>query len=377
MARAQGRMKQHGAEHEGPRPVETKSSVDLQGIAEYAAQRLALAAAYPREDLVKREFRLPFLDVTGLFSDSSMAQVSENGLTTRHMRDEAVQREIEIHVMSSADGKWPAPAAWRESSFSPVAFDRVITGHHLRGYYHHEHRFWQFFDPGTGRGVQSMLAPDRYPPWESCGPLRAFLHWSYDAMGMRLAHAAALGMEGRGVLLAGSGGSGKSGTTLAGITHGMQSAGDDYVLLDRGPTRQAHAVFSKMKQDVPGLRRAGLRPSQLGGGKVNWQNKIEFDPTDIHRDALAERMEIVAIMLPTIAHRPRTTIEPARPAEAMLALAPSGLFQMPGCAASGVRFFSKLVRELPAYHLFLSEDPAEITDTINRFLNKEGLARAS
>jgi hypothetical protein len=180
---------------------------------------------------------------------------------------------------------------------------------------------------------------------------------------MRLAHAATLGFEGRGVLLAGSGGSGKSGTTLAGIAQGMNSVGDDYVLLDRGPSRQAHAVYTTMKQDVRGLHRAKLDPGQIGG-VPNWQNKIEFDPTKIHHRALCDRMEIVSILLPKIAHQSRTTIERARPAEAMLALAPSGLFQMPGCAASGVRFFSDFVRGTPVYHLCLSENPLEIADTI-------------
>ena len=347
--------------------------VNSESIAEYAASQLLLATGYPRERLTTRTFRLPFLDVTALFTSSSLAQMCEKGLATRHVVDERVQEEIEIFVMSAADDGWPAPAAWRESSFSPVIFDRVITGHQLRGYYHHDHRFWQFFDPSTGRGVQSMLAADRYPAWESSSPLRAFLHWAYEGMGMRLAHAATLGFEGRGVLLAGCGGSGKSGTTLAGIANGMSSVGDDYVLLDRGPSRQAHAVFATMKQDIRGFHRAKLDPDQFGG-EPNWQNKIEFDPTRINCHALTDRMDIVSILLPKIAHQPRTTIERARPADAMLALAPSGLFQMPGCAASGVRFFSEFVRSTSVYQLCLSENPLEIADTIYGFLNRKVLA---
>lgn len=350
-----------------------RTLVNSESIAEYAASLLSQATNFPRERLTRRTFRLPFLNINAMFSNASSARMCEDGLATRHAGEEHHSKEIEIYVMSAADAGWPAPAAWRESSFSPVNFDRVITGHQLRGYYHHDHRFWQFYDPCAGRGVQSMLAADRYPAWESSSPLRAFLHWAYEGMGMRLAHAATLGFEGRGVLLAGCGGSGKSGTTLAGITNGMNSVGDDYVLLDTGPSRQAHAVFTTMKQDVRGLDLAKLDPDQLGG-VPNWQNKIEFDPRKIHGRALTDRMEIISILLPKIAHRSRTTIERARPAEAMLALAPSGLFQMPGCAASGVRFFSDFVRSMPVYHLCLSENPLEIADTIHGFLNREVLA---
>lgn len=351
-----------------------RTLVNSESIAEYATSLLAQAMNFPGERLTRRTFRLPFLDINARFSSMSFARMCEDGLATRRADKEHVAKELKISVMSAGDNEWPAPATWQESSFSPVVFDRVITGHQLRGYYHHDHRFWQFYDPTSGQGVQSMLAADRYPAWESSGPLRAFLHWAYEGMGMRLAHAATVGIGGRGVLLAGSGGSGKSGTTLAGIANGMSSVGDDYVLLDREPSRKAHAVFATMKQDVRGFQRVKLNPDQFGG-ELNWQNKIEFDPTRIHPQSLTDSMEIVSILLPKIAHQARTTLEPARPAEAMLALAPSGLFQMPGCAASGVRFFSNFVRSLPVFQLCLSEDSQEIADTIRGFLNREVLAR--
>ncbi len=351
-------------------------TIGSENIADYAARLLAATAEHPLDRLVQCEFRLPFLDVTARFSDLSFAQICRNGLARRGTVDSRAKASIEISVMSSTSGLGFEPAIWQEPSFSPVNFDRIITGRQLRGYYHHEHRFWQFYDPASRRGIQAMMAPDRYPPWESSGPLRAFLHWAYDDLGMRLAHAATLGCAGRGVLLAGSGGSGKSGTTLAGIAHGLQSVGDDYVLLDRGPTRYAHAIFSRMKQDVAGLKRVSVDVAQLRHSKPNWQHKIEFDPREIRQDAFTDRMEIVGILLPKIAHRSRTAIEPARPVDAMLALAPSGLFQMPGCAASGVRFFSDLARRTPVFHLNLSENPAEIAGAVRRFLDKQEMSCA-
>ena len=99
------------------------------------------------------------------------------------------------------------------------------------------------------------------PPWENGSPLRLFLHWAYAHAGMRLTHAGTLGIGGAGALIVGASGSGKSGTTLAGLLNGLESAGDDYVLLEGGEDLTAHAVFRIFKQDSNGLRRVGLDPA--------------------------------------------------------------------------------------------------------------------
>lgn len=52
----------------------------------------------------------------------------------------------------------------------------------------------------------------------------------------------------------------------------------------------------------------------------------------------------------------------------MIALAPSGIAQMPGERESGFRFFSDLTRLLPCYRLSLGTQPQEIAGTIADFL---------
>ena len=347
-------------------------------IADYAKSLIDLAWSASTDEGTWHRFQLPFLLINAFFSDPGFLIPCRKGLVEQEVAGASDRAELEIHVMSASDPRWPEPAIWREPTFSPSDLDRVISGRSLRGYYHHESRFWQFFDAKAGRGVQTMLNTDLLPPWELSAPLRSFLHWRYDLMGMRLVHAATLGINGKGILLAGRGGSGKSGTTLAGLANGLASVGDDYVLLqqDKPGKYRAHAVFSTMKQDIAGLKRTGIVPARLRNGVPNWQGKIEFDPTDIHPDALAEPLEVTAVLLPIIAHRSRSVIHPARPSEAMIALAPSSVFQMPGCAASGVRFYSEFIRRTPAYHLELSDQPGEIADVIHDFLANRRLAHA-
>ena len=267
---------------------------------------------------------------------------------------------------------WDSPALWREEAgFSSRAFERILASGDLRGFYDHDAPSWQFFDRSSATGVQTLPSELGMPPWERGSPLRLFIHWAYAARGRRLAHAATLGLDGRGCLIVGPSGSGKSGTTLAGLLNGLSSVGDDYVLLDQHPEITAHAVFSVFKQDREGLIRAGISPEALPNTEPNWRGKIEFDAARIAPHAFAERMEIRAIFVPEVARARKTRIEAVSPQAAALALAPSAVLQLPGDTATGFRFFSDIARRLPAFRVVLSENPTEIGDVIGAFLAKE------
>jgi hypothetical protein len=202
-------------------------------------------------------------------------------------------------------------------------------------------------------------------------PLRLFLHWAYAAAGMRLTHAATLGLRGRGVLIAGPSGSGESATAIAGLMNGLDSAGDDYVLLEGGARPMAHSVFRVLKQDRQGLRHAGVTEKAIESTGLNWHGKVEFDAADIAAGGLADRMEIVAILIPEIGGLRQTKWQAATAHEAALALTPSAVFQLPGDAAEGFRFLAAIARQIPCYRVRLSREPSEIAGSIGSFLARE------
>jgi hypothetical protein len=171
----------------------------------------------------------------------------------------------------------------------------------------------------------------------------------------------------------GPSGSGKSATTLAGVLNGLDSVGDDYVLVDIDSRVLAHPVFTVLKQDREGLRRIGLPTAAVDNAPANWRGKVELDAAACSANGLAERMEIFALLLPEIARVRKTTLQPVTSHEAALALAPSAVFQLPGDGAEGFRFLAALVRRLPAFRVRLSEDPAEIADVIGSFLARGGV----
>jgi hypothetical protein len=187
---------------------------------------------------------------------------------------------------------------------------------------------------------------------------------------MRLAHAGTLGKNGDGVILVGRGGSGKSGTVVGGVSHGLESVGDDYVLIDRGrDVVHAYPLYPTFKQDRRGLARLGLEVAMSASRTVNWQEKFEFDCEEISGRPLASQLRIGAILIPTIAAASHSTIRPIPKNRAMLALAPTGLFQMPGERDSGVRFYSDLVRRVPCFGLTLGSDPADVSNTLEEFIH--------
>ena len=349
-------------------PTVTVSAANLET---YAQDRLDAAQAYPKGRLLRRDFRLAKADMTVWFASEMLAELCELRLMKRAEDDSSATR-VEVYAMDAQLEGWEQPARWDEGAgFSSREFERILAHGNARGFYHHDSPSWQFYDRTRAIGVQTLPTQLGVPPWETGSPLRLFLHWAYAAAGMRLTHAATLGLKGRGVLIAGPSGSGKSATTIAGLMNGLESAGDDYVLVEGGPRFVAHSVFTALKQDREGLRRAGVDSEELEAGDLNWHGKVEFDAAKISMKGLADRMEVIAILIPEIARRRRTKWEAATAHEAGLALAPSAVFQLPGDSTQGFQFIAGVVRRLPAYRVKLSEDPVEIAESIGSFLTHE------
>lgn len=341
--------------------------VTMATLPDYARYLFAAAQGAAAHFPVKRTVRLPGLEMTVHLSPGRLADALGQAFVEAR-GDRLDARQLSIFIGHPGIGELPEPARWGDAHFTEQGFARQLAEAGLRGHHFHDLDFWQLYDPERLTGVQLMRSADAFPPWEPGSPLRAFLHWDYAARGMRLAHAGTLGLDGKGVLLAGAGGAGKSGTVVAGLLHGLDSVGDDYVLVDLDGGVSARPLFSTLKQDPRGFARLGLNNRLGTDGPLNWQGKHTF-----HIEAVAPRpipasLDIFALMVPHIGHGETSSIMPMSRRDAMIALAPSGIAQMPGERESGFRFFSDLTRLLPCYRLSLGPRPEEIAGTIADFL---------
>lgn len=319
----------------------------------------------------RRVFSLPGVSLAIGYSTPRVAELCDRAYVSTSAAEvtQAVNLAVLDHEAMPDMPRWSAPAP----GFHGVT--TALAEHGLRAAYDAEHLTWDIYDPSRALGVQAMHATSLRPPREPSFPLRLLLHWAGRSAVCGMMHAGTLGHEGRGVFLVGAGGSGKSGTTLSGVLNGLSSVGDDYVAVrSDGGIVEARPVLRRMKQDVGGLRRLGLEPGKGAlDSPPNWQGKIEFDFEALVAGARADRLSMTAILMPHITRAPSSSFRPASAREAMIAMAPSSLFQLHGSWREDFGLIASVARALPAFHLDLSEDPVEIAVAIRSFL--EGRVR--
>jgi len=313
--------------------------------------------------------RLPFLSLDIHSFTSDFKSLCDRALVDMQVfGDEPSTR---LHVLIS-DQECRPDLMMPELDYPSIGLGALISyleSEGIDGCFDSDHLSWQLMSNSLGVGLQQLKKANNFPPWERAFPLRNFLHWSYAAQNRRLMHAGSLGYEGRGVLLAGDGGAGKSGTTLAGVLYGLQSVGDDYLLIDIDASGvSAFPVMALMKQDAKGLTRLGLDIKDPLFGSENWQSKFEFDFNHLVSGSRAQQLSISAVLLPRITGDTKSRLRPASSRDVMFALMPNNLQQLPGRMKQGFDFVGRLSRELPGYHLELGDDPQEIAETIRNFL---------
>lgn len=340
--------------------------IDDATVVHYANGLLDRVGTLPGEAVL---FSLPRLKLTASIASAGYAALCRRALVDDARNGDAQQSAMHVAVVDHATQSELPRARWSAPSFGMGQFVRRLEASGLAGSFDAEHGIWQFHAPRRSCGIQTLQHAGQFPPWEAGFPLRNFLHWGYQAQGMRLVHAGTLGHQGRGVLLAGAGGAGKSGTTLAGISHGLTSVGDDYIAIAQDAScATAYPVMRLMKQDQQGLARLGIDPVGRALGTPNWQGKYEFDFAELVAGARAPSLALTAILLPRITDRAKCRILPAPMRDALYGLLPNNMGQLPDGLRQCLSFVTGLAKALPAYHLELGSEPEDIAQTIARFL---------
>ncbi|MGB8354528.1 MAG: hypothetical protein WCD79_11610 [Chthoniobacteraceae bacterium] len=275
--------------------------------------------------------------------------------------------DFTFHIWDSASTSVqppPPPAPLRENVQKGEV--RELTSGRFLGHISHVSGAVSFFDNVSRTAIFWMADAAAITGHERAAPFLQIFQWCFLASGRQVTHAAAIGLPGAGALLAGRSGSGKSTTAALAHEAGLLHLADDYCVLGDDPP----CVYRF-------YRSAKLHPHSLAMGALA---RLPRDPrwmVDEKNVLLLEHctpasLPLKLFLLPRVTGGHETTARPATPAEALRALAPSTLFQLPSASMESLAFLGRIARRLPVFHLDLGTDPESVTSCVRRLL--EGAA---
>jgi hypothetical protein len=285
--------------------------------------------------------------------------------------------ELEILAWESASGWLPPRPPWD--------FRRLVQGGAIAGLenerilvnYSADHGLLSLYHRPSRRALYWLPEARRLPYWEIAAPFRILLHWWSQSFGGQVTHAAAVGFDGQGVLLAGRGGSGKSTTAISCVDAGMEYVGDDYVLLTRAPTPTAHSLYHSAKIHTAFLRRA----------LPHWQRRVAAEIGPEHKSLaflhesvphqVRDRLAIRAVIQPKVGAEFKSVLLPQASSLGLLAVAPSTMYQLPEARQETLSFLADWLRDVPTSRLKLGRDLASAPDALCKLLAERGMCHAA
>lgn len=198
--------------------------------------------------------------------------------------------------------------------------------------------------------------------------VNAFARWAL-ATDKLLLHAAAVGTHGKGVLVAGRGGSGKSTFAISCLSAGLDFVSDDYTLLTAsGPLRAMPlytvvALRPDMFEKMPQLGAPILEPDgSYRGGKPQVQ---------VPKERFCSSLDIQAIIMPRITGEKDVAIVPTPPGKAMVQLIHSTIGQIEMQRDTGlIQQMAMRFSGLPVYEMRMSTDLEKNPAALREFIRK-------
>ncbi|MGE4012771.1 MAG: hypothetical protein AB7G15_11635 [Alphaproteobacteria bacterium] len=219
-------------------------------------------------------------------------------------------------------------------------------------------------------GFQWLRQAGPLPSYLYAKPLRALFHWFLQHRGLRMTHAAGVGMAGRGALLTGRAGIGKSTTSLACAAAGMSFLGDDFVALELGPPVVGYNVFASANlfpdnlARFPDLALGGI-PDPIDFAHEHVKPKHTIFVAERRPGAVPERLPIDVILVP---NQGGVGIERIGAVAALRAVAPSSLILLPGDDRASLRFFAQLCQSVPCFSIGVGPDLHAIPQLVQQAL---------
>ncbi len=324
-------------------------AADDESLSFFSGTRRIAEAAIAAAGAVERTYAIAGRPVTVRAAGRALADRLGAALAPRRVADVAAPSLLVECWDGAASGLEPPPFPWALPTHLRRGELPGATSGRIGATLQPQDRCLALVDLAERRAVWWAADAHALPVHQHGSPLRDVLHpWLAD-VGLTLTHAAAVGRDGRCMLLPGRSGSGKSTTALAALAAGLDLLGDDFVVVD-APARIAHALYASGKLTRDGAARLpALAPDVVVAPRGD--EKALLDLHRRHASRLPEALPIAAVVVPRLTGVRATRVTRGTPGMALAALAPSTVFQLPGGGGRELAALAGLVRTLPVWEL--------------------------
>jgi hypothetical protein len=201
-------------------------------------------------------------------------------------------------------------------------------------------------------------------------PFRAIFQWFLNLSQHQIVHAAGVGFPEGGVIITGKSGAGKSTTSVACLNSELKFAGDENVVISTSGTPKVYSLYNTANLDDRSISLLPFMNDKNISAQFIQTDKLLYNLHENFPEKTIVEYPLKGIIVSKVAGTGPNTIQPLSPAIALIALAPTSLFQIPGNKSEGFLRMSDLVKRIPCFQLTLGASIEELPSMMAQFVRK-------
>jgi hypothetical protein len=227
--------------------------------------------------------------------------------------------EPDVRIFIHSGLPFPSPS-WGKENYLPNGIIGHLDDGDLLATYDSQYQILSMYNRLKQVGIFWCLDVAELPEWEFGAPMRNLISWALMNFNLFLIHAAGVGTERGGVLIAGPSGAGKSTSTMACIKSGLKTVGDDYCVMGIEPIPMIYGLYGLAK----------IHPNSMSASMVNMSEaRFRREDGKVHiplNEAMITEMPLRTLVIPRITQNTLAS-SPISSRESFLKIAANNLIQ--------------------------------------------------